>query len=254
MNRSRFRALALTAVALAACAHDASAETTNCTAITAVPTTITAPGIYCLTGDLNLAGGTGTAFTVDGPEGVVIDLNGYTVYGGNNGVGLLVRNAKRVTLRNGSLVGVARAAQIESTAQWTRLEDLHIIATGYYPTVESFGHRDVIQRNWIERGKPAIRTYGTATRITNNDIMFATDGIDIEGANVTAEDNRVGRSTVLAGSFGIRTSSGHAILSRNTVSAFSICFDMGATTRYRENVTNVCTNTYTGGVSAGSNY
>jgi hypothetical protein len=253
MNRSRFRALALTAVALAAGAHHASAETTNCTAITAVPTTITAPGIYCLTGDVSLPG-TGTAFTVDGPEGVVIDLNGYTVYGGGSGTGLLVQNAKRVTMRNGSLSNIARAAQIQSSGAWTQLEDLKIIVTGYYPTIESHGHGTVIQRNWIERGKPAIRTHGAAARISNNDVLFAAEAIDVEGYAATVEDNRVGRSVASAGSYGIRTSSDHAIVSRNTVSAFSICFDLGSNTRYRENVTNMCTNTYTGGVSAGNNY
>jgi hypothetical protein len=253
MNRSRFRALALTAVALAACAHDASAETTNCTAITAVPTTITAPGIYCLTGDVSLPG-TGTAFTVDGPEGVVIDLNGYTVYGGGSGTALLVRNAKRVTMRNGSVIEVARAAQIESSGSWTQLEDLKIIVMGYYPTIESRGHGTVIQRNWIERGKPAIRTYGASARISDNDVVSATEGIDIEGYSATVEDNRLVRSVASAGTFGIRTSDDHAIVSRNTVSAFSICFDMGQSTRYRENVTNMYTNTYAGGVSAGSNY
>jgi hypothetical protein len=255
MNRSSFRAPALAAVALSACAIAARAEVTSCTAITAIPTTITSPGIYCLTGDLSLDGtGTAVAITVDGPEGVVIDLNGYTIDGGGGGTGLVVRNAKRVTLRNGSLVGLARAAQIPYTGQWTQLEDLKILAVGLNPTIESHGWGTVIQRNWIERGKPVIRTYGPATRITNNDITFATDGIDIEGYAATVEDNRVSRHSASAGSFGIRTSSGHAILSRNTVSAFAICFDMGANTRYRENVTNVCTYTYTGGIGAGGNF
>lgn len=245
---------ALAAAVLSACAGYAAAETTNCTAITAIPTTITSPGIYCLTGDLNL-GGTGTAITVDGPEGVVIDLNGYTIYGGSGGTGLLVRNARRVTLRNGSLVSIARAVQIEDQGKWARLEDLKIIAVGYHPTIESAGWGTVIERNWIERGKPAIRTSGPATRISDNDIMFATEGVDVDGYAATVEDNRVGKhSAGSAASFGIRTSSGHAIVSRNTVSAFGICFDLGASTRYRENVTNMCTTTYTGGVSAGSNF
>jgi len=253
MKRSSLCRVALPVLFLTSGAAAAHAEVTNCTAITAIPTTITAPGIYCLTGDLNL-GGTGTAFTVDGPEGVVIDLNGYTVYGGGSGTALLVRNAKRVTMRNGSVIDVARAAQIQSSGAWTQLEDLKIIVMGYYPTIESHGHGTVIQRNWIERGKPAIRTYGAAARISDNDVLFATEGIDIEGYAATVEDNRLVRSTVSAGTFGIRTSSDHAIVSRNTVSAFSICFDLGGSTRYRENVTNMCTNTYTGGVSAGSNY
>jgi hypothetical protein len=254
MNRSRFHAPALAAVALSACAISARAEVTNCTAITAVPATITAPGIYCLTGDVSLPG-TGTAFTVDGPEGVVIDLNGYTVYGGGSGIALVVRNAKRVTMRNGSVIDVQRAAQIQSSGAWVQLEDLKIIVMGYYPTIESHGHGTVIQRNWIERGKPVIRVYGAAARISDNDVMFATEGIDVEGYSAIVEDNRLGRSTASPGSFGIRTSAtDHAIVSRNTVSAFSICFDLGANTRYRENVTNMCTNTYAGGVSAGSNY
>src|SRR6187401_2750643 len=103
MNRSTSRVFALTAVALSACAGHARAETTDCTAITAVPTTITAPGIYCLTGDLTLVA-SGPAVTVDGPEGVVIDLNGHTVYG-TGATALLVKNAKRLTMRNGSLIG-----------------------------------------------------------------------------------------------------------------------------------------------------
>ena len=43
-------------------------------------------------------------------------------------------------------------------------------------------------------------------------------------------------------------------MSRNNVIGFATCFDMSAATRYRENVTGSCTTTYTGGVSAGSNY
>ena len=47
----------------------AQAETVNCTAVTTAPFTISAPGIYCLTGDLttNLASGVcGSAVATSG--------------------------------------------------------------------------------------------------------------------------------------------------------------------------------------------
>ncbi|MET0556745.1 MAG: hypothetical protein ABW221_27140 [Vicinamibacteria bacterium] len=251
MNRSALR-LALPVLLLSGAA--ARAEVNDCTPITSIPTTISTPGVYCLTGDLHLGGGPGTAVTVEGVDGAVIDLNGHTLYGDGNGTALLVRTSKRVTVRNGSLVSFLRAAQLQSTSYNTRLEDLFIAVVGTQPAIESFAWGDVIQRNWIERGNPGIRAYGGASRVSDNDLVSMTSGIDMDGgSNVTVEDNRVSRGSAGAGSYGIRTS-GRSMVSRNNVSAFSICFDLSTTTRYRENVTNACTNTYTGGVTAGNNY
>src|SRR5688572_33133625 len=58
----------------AAVAH---AEVTDCTAITAIPTTISAPGVYCLTSNLVLSS-TGVAIHIYGPKDVVLDLNGHS--------------------------------------------------------------------------------------------------------------------------------------------------------------------------------
>jgi hypothetical protein len=250
MNRTLCRA-ALPVLFLSS-AVAARAEVNDCTPILSVPTTITLPGVYCLTSDLNA--GSATAILVDGPLGVVIDLNGHTLQGEANGTGLLVRNARRVTLRNGSVVGFSRAVQTTATAYNTRVEDLTIMAQGDAITIDSGGWGDVIQRNWIERGNPVIRSYGHGVHIADNNIVLASSGIDLNGGTATVEDNRVSRSALLAGTFGIRSASGRAFVSRNNVAAFSICFDLGTNTRYRENVTVGCTNTYTGGVSAGNNY
>jgi len=251
MNRSTLCRAALPAIVLSGVV--AHAEVNDCTPILSVPATITAAGIYCLTGDVNL-GGAGPALTVDGPDGVVIDLNGHSLYGPSGATALVVRDTRRVTVRNGSLVGFSRAVQTTSTAYNTSIEDLRIMAMGDAVTIDSGGWGDVIQRNWIERGNPVIRSYGNGLRVADNDILLATGGIDVNGASATIEDNRVSRASVAAGTFGIRTASGRAMLSRNNLMAFSICFDMGSNTKYRENMTNGCTNTYTGGVSAGSNY
>lgn len=251
MNRSTVRtALAISLLSGAVAAH---AEVNDCSPIASVPTTITVAGVYCLTDDVTL-GGSGTALTVDGPQGVVIDLNGHSLSASSAGTALLVRNAKRVTLRNGSIVGFDRAALLMANSYNTVLEDLQIFATGSLPTIESFAWGDVIRRNWIERGAPVIRASGGGGHVADNDLLSATTGIDVSGANVTVEDNRISRAAVSAGTYGIRTSTGRTVLARNVVSAFATGFDMGANTRYRENVTNGCTTTYTGGVSAGSNY
>ena len=253
MNRSILCRAALPVLVLSASATDARAEVTDCTAITSVPTTITAPGIYCLTSNLSLLS-TGVAIHIYGPKDVVLDLNGHSLTGPANGTAVLVEAASRVTVRGGSIVAFNRAVYVTPDSFNTRLEDLHVVVMGSLPALESMAWGDAIQRNWIERGNPAIRTSGGASRVSDNDILNATSGIDMAGtAAAFVEDNRVTRTGSASG-FGIRTNSSRTVVSRNNVIGFATCFDMSAATRYRENVTSSCTTTYTGGVSAGSNY
>jgi hypothetical protein len=251
MNRSDVRRSLLSALLLAG-AVAGRAEVNDCTPITSVPTTIGSAGVYCLTGNLVLAS-TGVAIHILGAKDVVLDFNGHSLTGPANGTALLVEDASRVTVRNGSIVNFRRGAYVLPNAFNATLEDLHVSVTGELPAIESRAWGDVIQRNWIERGSPAILTYGTASRISDNDLPNPTSGIDAGGANVSIEGNRVYRNGSATGTFGIRTASGRAILSDNDVSGFSICFDMGSNTRYRDNTTNACTNTYTGGTSASGN-
>jgi hypothetical protein len=103
-----------------------------------------------------------------------------------------------------------------------------VMAMGDAVRIDSGGWGDVVQRTRIERGNPVIRSYGSL-RVAANDIVLATGGIDLNGASATIEDNRVSRASVAAGTFGIRTASGRAILSRNNLMAFSICFDRART-------------------------
>jgi hypothetical protein len=249
MNRSALR-LALPVLVLSG-AVAARAEVNDCTPITALPTTIGSPGVYCLTGNLTM-GTTSVAVHILGPKDVVLDLNGHSITG-SGGTAVLVEDASRVTVRNGSLVNFGRAVYVTSNSFNATVEDLRVFATGSQPTIESQGWGDIIQRNWIERGNPVIRTAGGASRVSDNDIFNAASGIDMTGSPAFVEDNRVTRTGAASG-YGIRTSGSRVVLSRNNVTGFATCFDMSATTRYRENVTISCTTTYTGGVSAGSNY
>jgi hypothetical protein len=248
MNRSVLRP-ALPLVFIAAVA--ARAEVNDCTAITSVPTTIGSPGVYCLTGNLTMPT-TSVAVHVLSAKDVVLDLNGHSITG-SGGTAVLVEDASRVTVRNGSLANFGRAVYVTSNSFNATVEDLRVFATGSQPTIESQGWGDIIQRNWVERGNPVIRTAGGASRVSDNDVFNATSGIDMTGAAATVQDNRVTRTGTVSG-YGIRTAGTRVFVSRNNVSGFATCFDMSATTRYRENVTVSCTTTYTGGVSAGSNF
>jgi hypothetical protein len=250
MNRPALR-LALP-VLLISSAVAARAEVNDCTTITALPATIGSPGVYCLTGNLTL-GSPGVGIHVLSAKDVVLDFNGHSITGPGSGTAVLVEDASRVTVRNGSLVNFGRAVYVTSNSFNATVEDLRVFATGSQPTIESQGWGDIIQRNWIERGNPVIRTAGGASRVTDNDIFNATSGIDMTGGPASVEDNRVTRTGSASG-YGIRTTGSRTVLSRNNVSGFATCFDMSAATRYRENVTISCTTTYTGGVSAGSNY
>lgn len=232
----------------------AHAEITGCTPVTSLPATISARGNYCLTGGLTFAG-PGTAITIDGPTGVVLDLNGNVLEGVAGTYAIRVQNATAVTLRNGLVTGFDRAVLVNSTATSTRVEDLHIEASASYPAIDSQGIRDVIRRNWITRGNPAIRTYGYDARVQDNDVVLGTIGIDVNSINGIVEDNRLTRYSVGAGTIGIRMNGTQRLVAaRNTIMGFATCLQMNDATKYRENVTNGCTTAYSGGVSAGSNY
>jgi hypothetical protein len=85
------------------------AETTNCTAITSVPYTISVPGIYCLTGNLETAMTEGHAITIN-VNNVVIDLNGRKLGGGAAGAGtsaygIYASGRENITIKNGTIRG-----------------------------------------------------------------------------------------------------------------------------------------------------
>jgi hypothetical protein len=251
MNRSTLRRAAVTILFVAAGAA-ARAEVTDCTAITALPATISASGVYCLKGNLTFSG-PGTAITVIGGNGSVLDLNGHVLTGTADATAIDVQGGRILTVRNGTIRSFGRAALLGPNSFNASLEELHIAVTGDQSAIEGQAWGTVVQRNWIERGNPAVRTAGGSSRVSDNDIVNAASGIDMTGSNVFVEDNRV-KSLSSGAGYGIRASGSRAFLSRNSVTSFSTCFDMSATTRYRENVTSGCAFTYSGGSSAGSNY
>src|SRR6185436_5060329 len=96
-------------VALALAAGAARAETTLCTPINSLPTSITTQGIYCLNSDFALNLGAGAAISIE-TNNVVIDLNGHKIGNLAAGTGTFANGIygfqrQNVTIRNGTLRG-----------------------------------------------------------------------------------------------------------------------------------------------------
>jgi hypothetical protein len=116
-QRSILAILAAPLLLLAAVhARPAAAETTVCTQISSLPTTISAPGHYCLHN--NFAGDYATAAININSSAVELDCNGYAVtqVGANVVAGVYVKNKNQVTVRNCVLVGFGRGIGFFETA------------------------------------------------------------------------------------------------------------------------------------------
>jgi hypothetical protein len=95
----------------------APAGAQTCTTIPSVPYTVTQPGSYCLTGNLQTAIASGEAISVQA-DNVTIDLSGFTLQG-TAGVSTLTRgvhswNRRGITVRNGTIAGFFHGILLDS--------------------------------------------------------------------------------------------------------------------------------------------
>ena len=120
-SAARFAALSLL---LLVSSGPARAETTACAAITSVPYTISAPGIYCLTESLSMSSAAGNAITIAADD-VVVDLNGHTLDGSGAGTATTASgiatsgDLKNVTVRNGTVRGFFVGVGLSGTVPFT---------------------------------------------------------------------------------------------------------------------------------------
>ena len=135
----------------------ALAETVNCTAITAVPVTITAQGVYCLKKNIVTAITSGAAITI-AASNVTIDFNEFKLGGLASGaatqaVGVYALNRKNITLRNGNIRGFNAGVYLDQNT-----------ADG------SAGH--VVEDNLIDRStQVALSIAGSGIAIRRNRIV-----------------------------------------------------------------------------------
>jgi hypothetical protein len=246
------RALALSflfALGLILLAGVAAAETINCTAVTAVPFTISVPGVYCLTADMNSAA-QGAAITVDADD-VLLDLNGHQL--SESGVapnsGITVLPHRNVTIRNGTIRGFLDGVVIQTDNN----------------TNVSFGH--IVEDLRVERGAVGIFVQADRSIIRNNLVLdigvgarttkVSAFGIQVEGNRNRVLTNDVIRLVGIANpSYGIDIASGVSNMvagNRVSVQDAAACIHMTASTKYRDNMTSDCLTGYDGGINAGNN-
>jgi hypothetical protein len=196
-------------------AAPARAETTQCTAITSLPATISTQGIHCLTGNLgtNLATGNAIEITVNN---VTIDLNGYKI--GNLAAGadttangIYANQKKNITIKNGIIRGFLLGIFLDDTSSFTAssghlIEDIRADGNTHMGILVE-GTGNVVRNNQVvstggstgEIAAWGINTAGPGARVINNDVTGTaaqsngtSAGIAVAaGNNSVVEDNRV---------------------------------------------------------------
>ena len=183
-NTHRF--LVLAAALLLGPSFRASAQ--SCTAITSLPTTLSAPGNYCLQQDLSYSSTTGTAITLTSGH-VVLDLGGHTIWGSANmastATGIYSYDLAHITIRNGKLHGFHKGIQLEGYSLGTASNG-HLIE-GIDLAYSSFFGIRVVGIDCTVRNNHVSPVGGTTAKGANTDVF----GIEVFGSQNVISGNEV---------------------------------------------------------------
>ena len=161
----------------------ARAETTQCTPITTIPTTITTQGIYCLNGNLAGSLATGKAITID-TNNVTIDMNGYKLGNlgagpGTNAWGIYAYQRKNITIRNGIIRGFYYGIGLNDDPPYTTssghlIEDVRLDGN-IYMGIGILGSGNTARNNQVINTGTSANAYGIyaaglGARVLNNDV------------------------------------------------------------------------------------
>jgi hypothetical protein len=158
------------------------------TTISALPYTVTSPGVYVLGGNLTSIPNSGAAITIQASD-VTLDLGDFYLFGsGQNTVGVVATDQVNITIKNGGLVGFNTAIILQGSSAagpnyGHHVENLNIsgCANGIWLV---HGNQSIVARNQLSNGNAvAIFTRGFGDRIENNDISGYRIGIRSFGGN-----------------------------------------------------------------------
>jgi hypothetical protein len=254
------------ALLLLASASAAQAETTNCTVLTS-PTTISAPGIYCLNGSLS-----GGGILIDADH-VVLDLNGHTLEAGGAAVGISSNDKNHITVRNGTVRGFAWGIAMgnSGTGDGIVVEDMRVLDNTEVG-IQVIGRGAVVRNNQlIGNGGSAgsgtrfgILVSGPGTVVKDNELIDtgvgATSNVDAiqvsRGGGSVVERNVISNSAAAGSSpiaINFLQSVGAAAVG-NRISGFArgIRFSSGSTGIYMDNTVGGAVTPFTGGTAAGA--
>src|SRR5689334_9579842 len=226
------------------------AETVNCTVIKAVPTIVTAPGVYCLAKNLttNIAAGNAIEIIVGN---VILDLNGHRLDGtaGLNTLasGVFAREKDNITIKNGIVAGFLRGIDLGNTSHGYLVEEIRAEGNTL-AGIQVVGVGLVIRNNQVVAtgnstqagptggNAQGIVASGSSARVINNDV------IDVQ--------TQLGGTT-----WGILFSSApDALALNNRISQADKGIDFSASTgKYRDNLTTDVPTPFTGGTAVGVN-
>jgi hypothetical protein len=228
----------------------------NCDSfIDSAPYTISAPGHYCLTRDVALAGASGTAITINANL-AVLDLRGYALEGsadaGTAAVGIRVSNRNGVVVRNGAVRGFQTGVELDGSLvasgnTGNLVEDIRADANTRFGIWVSDLGSDVVVRN--------CRV--TATGGSTTGTSYAA-GIYMRSTYSFALDNIVTGTRAASGGtlfYGLRLSGpGRAInnqvMNGDGSTSTSYCFYFSPIVLYKDNVASMCGTAYGGSGSA----
>jgi hypothetical protein len=259
VNVSRPAAHAIAVLFALGTSASASAETLNCIPITSLPFTITAKGIYCLTGDLNTSITTGNALEI-AANNVIVDLNGHKIAGqaagaGTTATGIYANQRQNITIRNGTIRGYFYGIWLDDVSPYTASQG-HLVEEvrldrNLYVGIAAFGRGCLIRRNQVtatggttafgaDAFAYAISASGNGQRIVDNDVMTVTKAGTGSGYGIalaTAGDNLVVNNRVTRADYAV---------------SFPLIANAG---KYRDNLTDgITVSAYSGGgVNAGNN-
>lgn len=257
----------------------AYAETTNCTAITSLPTTITSQGVYCFTGNLSTNMTVGRAITIDA-NNVTLDLNGFKLGGlsagaGTQTTGIYSQLRKNITIRNGTIRGFILGIFFQGSSPYTTSQG-HIIEdiraeqntnTG----IAIKGRGNILRRNQvINTGGSTVYShatgvvvYGPGARLLNNEVIgtFGTGGSGIGIRLLDSAGSVVDRNSVTDTSGGtpyaVLITGSHDVLVRGnhiTNTQYGIAYTSTISSgKYMDNLTSNVTTPFSGGTAVGTN-
>ncbi len=228
--------------------------------ITALPYTISSPGVYVLNQDflnLNLTGAT-AAIKINASD-VVLDLNGHTISNTAAGAGTLAygvyaADRTNVTVRNGTVQGFMTGVGIittgASTASYGHLIEKMNVNACTYEGISLVGNDSTVR-------SCQVGNVGGSTTLGD---LASAYGIELEGTGLRCLDNDVSQaaaSVPVDMSFAIYfSSSSDAFVVDNCVFAFGygLYFSSDSVGQYRHNLaTGMLMQGYVGGTDAGKN-
>jgi len=260
-----------------------AAPTETATVISAVPFTITKPGVYVLKSNLVFKSATGSAIAVAASANdVTIDLGGHVLSNGaladdnNKSMGILISGSGTLAIRNGGLRGFLYGVTTSGANQTSNANQTGILIDGItcigcgWAGISLALSGDIIIRNCL------IQNTGYKTSVQHRGVFASAHIVHMSDCRIlnTISSNATGqyvfgiyttaRYTVVSNclfdgeeadnnTYGIYFS-GNGVATGNSISRSEYgIYVNGVTVKYMNNITMDCTTAFSGGTSVGTN-